>query len=217
MVRTLVTFVLPLVVGGAAIPTSYVIWGGQPLKKAAIGLKNGENKEIVFTNVAGKFKVKKHGWNFVISNTGILSFARGLVGNKNAKTTLNEMEFLWKVNGNGSDTAEKWKGQVRNVFKVLMGELWEKHLEIARQKHGQGRVDQFKFRSPFKCGEVGDKREGCQKEDVMLPMAWWDGKNWSARVEFAWKIGDLIRQHFKEFHDKKNIKASQIWEKIIIK
>ncbi|AGX89202.1 hypothetical protein [Mycoplasma parvum] len=215
MVRTIATFVLPLVFGGAAIPTSYAIWGGQPLKKAAIGLRSGENKEVVFTNITGKYEFKRHRWNFKINDTGILSFARGLVGNKDAKETLRDMSFLWNVNG--SQNAEQWKVQVREVFKVLMGELWEEHLKVAGQQHGQGRVDQFKFRSPFKCGELGDKRGSCKKEDVMLPMAWWDGNNWSARVEFAWKIGDLIRQHFKEFHDKKNIKASQIWEKIIIK
>ncbi|AGX89197.1 hypothetical protein PRV_02295 [Mycoplasma parvum str. Indiana] len=207
-----------MVVGGAAIPTSYAIWGGQPLKKASIGLNNQKSNEAIFTDITGKYEGKGHGWNFGIDSTGILSFARGIVGNRGAKDSLDQMSILWKTNG--SQSAEAWKKQVKSLFKVLMGGLWEKHLKATGQHYGQGRVDQFKFRSPFKCEGIGNKRNGCKKEDVMIPMAWWggeDGRTWSARVEFAWKIGDLIRQNFKEFHDKKNIKASQIWEKIIIK
>ncbi|AGX89198.1 hypothetical protein [Mycoplasma parvum] len=216
MVRTIATFALPLVIGGAVVPTSYAIWGGRPLKDSLQGIKNVETKEAVFTDISGKYEPKKYRWNFGIDSTGILSFARGIMGSK-AKDQLNNMSELW----NGvNDNAEEWKKNVKKVFQVLMGELWEKHLKTTGKKYGQDDIEQFKFRSQFKCNDDGKKREGCTKQNVMLPMAWWggeDGKTWSARVEFAWKIGDLVRQNFKEFNDKKRISVGQVWEKIITK
>ncbi|AGX89195.1 hypothetical protein PRV_02285 [Mycoplasma parvum str. Indiana] len=208
-----------MVIGGAVLPTSYAIWGGRPLKDSLRESNNGQNKEAVFTNISGKYKSKKHRWNFGIDSTGILSFARGIVGKKDAKEQLNQMQSLWKVNSSDNN-AETWKKNVKKVFQVLMGELWEKHLSTTKEGYGRGDVDQFKFRSPFKCDGVGDKRNNCKKQDVMLPIAWWggeDGKTWSARVEFAWKIGDLVRQNFKEFNNRKSISVSEVWDKIITK